>query len=71
MIVCDGYSLMYDEKHNRIVIGLPQTMETATNTIGQIVDRRTDVTETDLMVLLNCTILIFHKGIRMDGGENG
>lgn len=71
MIVSDGYSLMYDEKHNRIVIGLPQTMETATNTIGQIVDRRTDVTETDLMVLLNIAQLIFHKGIRMDGGENG
>lgn len=71
MIVSDGYSLMYDEKHNRIVIGLPQTMETATNTIGQIVDRRTDVTETDLMVLLNCTILIFHKGKRMDEVEDG
>lgn len=64
MIVSDGYSLMYDEKCNYIRIGLPQTMETATNTIGQIVDRRTDVTETDLMVLLNIAQLIFHKGER-------
>ena len=70
MIVSDGYSLMYDEKRNFILIGLPQTMETATNTIGQIVDRRTDVTETDLMVLLNIAQLIFHKGERKDGGEN-
>ena len=71
MIVSDGYSLMYDENHNRIVIGLPQTWKTLTNTFDPMADRRTDVTETDLMILLNCTILIFHKGIRKDGGENG
>lgn len=69
MIVSDGYSLMYDEKHNRIVIGLPQTMETATNTIGQIVDRRTDVSETDLIVLLNIAQLIFYKGERKESEE--
>ena len=70
MIVSDGYSLMYDEKHNRIIIGLPQTMETATNTIGQIADRRTDVSETDLIILLNIAQLIFHKG-RKDEVEDG
>ena len=26
MIVSDGYTLMYDEKHNRIVINIPPTM---------------------------------------------
>ena len=67
MIVSDGYSLMYDEKHNRVVIGIPPTIETATDTVTPIADRRTDVLETDLMVLLNCTILIFHKGVRKDG----
>ena len=61
MIVCDGYSLMYDENHNRIVIGLPQTWKTITNTFEPIVDRRTDVTETDLIVLLSTAQLIFHK----------
>lgn len=71
MIVSDRYSLMYDEKRNFILIGLPQTMETATNTIGQIVDRRTDVTETDLMVLLNIAQLIFHKGERKDESTMG
>ena len=70
MIVSDGYSLMYDEKRNSILIGLPPTMETATNTVTPTADRRADVTETDLMVLLNIAQLIFHKGIRMDGGEN-
>ena len=71
MIVSDGYSLMYDEKHNRIVIGLPQTWKTLTNTFDPVADRRIDVSETDLIVLLNIAPQIFHKGIRMDGGENG
>lgn len=66
MIVSDGYSLMYDKKHNRIVIGIPSTMETATDTVTPIADRRTDVSETDLIILLNIAQLIFHKGLRKD-----
>lgn len=63
MIVSDGYTLMYDEKHNRIVINIPPTMTTATDTVTPIADRRTDVSETDLIVLLNIAQLIFHKGL--------
>lgn len=69
MIVSDGYSLMYDENHNRIVIGLPQTWKTLTNTFDPVVDRRTDVSETDLIVLLNIAQLIFHKGLRKEEAE--
>lgn len=69
MIVSDGYSLMYDEKHNRIVIGIPPTMETATDTVTPIADRRTDVSETDLIVLLNIAQLIFCKGLRKEVEE--
>lgn len=69
MIVSDGYSLMYDEKHNRIVINIPPTMETATDTVTPIADRRTDVSETDLIVLLNIAQLIFHKGVRKEEVE--
>ena len=69
MIINDGYSLMYDKKYNRIVIGIPLTMETATDTVTLIADRRTDISETDLMVLLNIAQLIFHRGIRKDEGE--
>lgn len=69
MIISDGYSLMYDEKHNRIVIRIPPTMETATDTVTPIADRRTDVLETDLIVLLNIAQLIFHKGLRKDEVE--
>jgi hypothetical protein len=37
-------------------------METATNTVTPITDRRTDVTEADLLILLNIVQLIFQKG---------
>lgn len=70
MIVSDGYSLVYDGKQNRIVIGIPQTMATATNTVTPIANRRTDVSETDLIVLLNIAQLIFHKDLRKGGEEN-
>lgn len=71
MIVSDGYSLMYDEKHNRIVIRIPPTLETATDTVTPIADRRTDVSETDLIVMLNIAQLIFHKSLRKDEVDNG
>ena len=64
MLMSDGYCLTYYKNKNQIVICLPQTYETATNTYEQVVDRRTDVEETDLCVLLNIAKLIFHKGER-------
>ena len=70
MIINDGYSLMYDKKHNRIVIGIPLTMETATDTVTPIADRRTDVSEMDLIVLLSVAQRIFRKGIRKDEVED-
>lgn len=66
MLTSDGYSLIYDKNSNKIAILLPQTWETLTNTCDPIVDRRTDVTETDLWALLNVAQLIFHKGVRKD-----
>lgn len=69
MIVSDGYSLIYDEKYNRIIIGIPPTMETATDTVTPIADRRTDVSETDLIVLLSIAQVIFRKGLRKDEAE--
>ena len=69
MLTSDGYALTYYKSRNQIVILLPQTYETATNTYEQVVDRRTDVIETDLAVLLNIVKLIFHKGVRVDEPE--
>jgi len=66
MLISDGYALTYDKSKNQIVICLPQTYETITNTIEGVVDRRTDVEEADLLVLLNIASLIFHKGERKD-----
>lgn len=66
MLMSDGYDLIYYKNKNQIVIGLPQTYETATNTYEQVADRRTDVEETDLWVLLNIARLIFHKGVMKD-----
>ena len=62
MLTSDGYSLTYYKNKNQIIIGLPQTYETATNTYEQVVDRRTDVGELDLLVLLEIAKLIFRKG---------
>lgn len=64
MLTSDGYCLTYYKNKNQIVISLPHTYETATNTYEQVVDRRTDVTETELLVLLEIVRLIFHKGER-------
>ena len=66
MLTSDGYALTYYKSRNQIIICLPQTCETATNTYEQVVDRRTDVEETDLWVLLNIAMLIFHQGERKD-----
>ena len=66
MLLSEGYSLTYDKNHNKIVIGLPQTFETVNSTYEQILDRRTDVEEKDLLVLLNVTKLIFCKTERRE-----
>lgn len=64
MLSSDGYCLTYYKNKNQIVISLPQTYETATNTYEQVADRRTDVMETELLVLTEIVKLIFHKGKR-------
>ena len=61
MRTSDGYCLTYYKNKNQIVICLPQTYETATNTYEQVVDRRTDVMETELLVLIEIVKLMFHK----------
>lgn len=63
MLTSDGYYLSYCKDKNKIVISLPQTYETVTNTYEQVVDRRTDVMEIDLLVILEVVKIIFHKGV--------
>ena len=62
MLISNEYALIYYPKQNQIVITLPQTWETPTNTISPVVDRRTDVKEIDLMAVLQVVQVIFSKG---------
>ena len=66
MLTSNGYCLTYYKTKNQITIRLPQTCETTTNTYEKVIDRRTDVEEKDLAILLNIVELIFHKGVKMD-----
>ena len=62
MLTLNGYSLVYYKNLNQIVIGLPQTRETLTNTLEPVVDRRVDVEDKELAVLLAATQFIFLNG---------
>jgi len=61
MIVSDGYSLIYDKGKNRIVIRLPQTMETLTNTMDAITDRKTDITADEQSCILNVVKAVMER----------
>jgi len=61
MICLDEYSLLYDAKKNRIVILLPQTVHTTTNTVSPIVNRRMDIKEKDLSPVLLMTKCVFEN----------
>ena len=66
----DGYSLIYYKSRNQIVIGLPQTLGSLTNTINLVADRKIDVEEKDLAILLAVTQAIFLNGAKMDEVED-
>ncbi len=61
MIVFDGYSLSYEKGKNRVLIHLPQTVFTPTNSIEPVVDRKLDVEEKDLAIILCVLMAIFRK----------
>ena len=52
IVTKDGYSVVYRPKSNQIVIGLPQTMHTVTNTVSMVVNRKTDINDDDLLLLV-------------------
>lgn len=61
MIASNDYYLNYYPNRNQIVISLPQTSQTLMNTTTPVIDRRTDVKESDLIYLLQITQIIFCK----------
>lgn len=52
MIIIDGYSIEHYASENRIVIMLPQTTQTLTNTVSMVSNRRTDITSDELGAIL-------------------
>ena len=61
MIVGDGYYLNYDKDKNRIVILLPQTMQTLTNTMDAVTDRKADINESEQSLILNVVKAVFKR----------
>ena len=61
MITVDGYYLIYDKCKNRIVIILPQTMETVTNTRDAVKDRKIDITADEQSCILNVVKAVFER----------
>lgn len=57
----DGYNIEFQNQRNRIVIGLPQTPTTATNTFWPVSNRKTEVTDTELASVLGLVRMIFKE----------
>lgn len=53
MIVSDGYSAEYYLQRNQIVITMPQTIKTINNTMQMVTNRKMDITDDDLVVIMS------------------
>ena len=61
MIVSEGYSAEYYPQCNQIVITMPQTVKTITNTVQMVTDRKMDITDDDLCLLVAVTKYICER----------
>lgn len=66
MTVIDGYSIMQYVTRNQIVITLPQTLDTLTNTVAPIADRRKVLTDVEEAAILTAVKAMFEDGERDD-----
>lgn len=53
MIVSDGYSAEYYPNRNQIVITMPQTIQTITNTVQMVTNRKVDISKEDLALIMS------------------
>lgn len=60
----DGYSIEYRRNQNKIVIALPQTPTTTTNTFWPVIDRKTVMTDAELASILSVVVYIFKGDIK-------
>ncbi len=61
IIKSDDYLIHYKIEKNKIIITLPQTFGSLTNSRGKISRRRTEISESELGLLLQITRLIFER----------
>lgn len=52
MLVDGDYSIFYWRSHNKIIINLPPTLDTIRDSTTMPVDRRADISDSELMFLL-------------------
>lgn len=61
MIISDGYSIEFFSDRNQIVITVPQTTESLTSTVAMVSNRRTYLTESEMMALLGYVKAIMER----------
>lgn len=61
MIESEGYLLIYERANNRIVIQLPQTLETLTNTVSMVKNRRIYLTPSEESIILQTVKAIMER----------
>ena len=59
MITTDGYDLIQYPKENRIVIVLPQTASTMTNTVAPVSERKYKLTAQEEVIILTMVKHLF------------
>lgn len=71
MTVIDGYFITQYVARNEIVITLPQTLDTLTNTVTPIADRRKVLTDLEEAALLTAVKALFENETHKDGEQDG
>ena len=62
MIIIDGYTITQYTTKNKIIITLPQTLRTITNTVTQVSNRRNKLTDAEEAALLIAVKAMFENG---------
>lgn len=61
MIESEGYILNYERANNRIVIYLPQTLKTLTNTVSTVKNKKTYLTHSEESIILQTVKAIMER----------
>lgn len=64
MLTYKGYAIEQHIKKNRVVIYLPQTMETLTSTVSEPKTRRMRLSDAEMAMLLKVAVSLYEEGER-------